>query len=307
MNAGSPKTGSGDSDADGIDDVCDPMASLPGDTDEDNDGTTNRQDNCPLTPAAVSKPRPRPRKRQISGPTPTSSATPAIRALVSVTQNGRTFNITLSSTVANGRYHVKVNNVPKCYGATPAGGTDADGDGYCSTQELGNDSGGCATYAYPNNQPFPGTIDSCPVRHTGWNAAYGSALISGIDSDGDTWEDAQETYLGTDPTRACQQNPEFPATMGGMNNETPLDNWPMDYNDDGVANTADVGVLVPRLNRPVNMVGSGGQPPTTRHDLDQDGIIATVDVGKFVAVLNKRCDSPTPNGLGYPTYSSQTQ
>ena len=262
-NAGNPKTGTGDPDGDGLDDACDPSPAAL-DPDPDGDIHVNRADKCPLdanpgqpeSEAAVIPPDRGPRRDELGDPCDTGT--------IPVTQNGRTFNLTLSPSVANGRYHAVVNNVPKCYGATPAGGTDADGDGYCSSQDMSGDSGGCA----------PGT---CHVRHNPWNNSYASALMSAIDSDDDTWTDPPETYMGTDQTKSCA----FDSTP---NNEGPLDHWPMDFNDDGRANTSDVGGYISRLSRLVN------QPPATpRWDLNFDGLINSVDVGRFVPVLNKTC------------------
>ena len=67
--------------------------------------------------------------------------------------------------------------------------------------------------------------------------------ILGLDTDNDTWADAEETYLGTETTKACAQS-------SVVSNEAPLDNWPFDFNDSSHANTIDIGTFVARLNKP---------------------------------------------------------
>jgi hypothetical protein len=59
-------------------------------------------------------------------------------------QNGQCISITLSPTVADGRYITKTNVIPKCIG-----GPDLDGDGYCSAQDS-IETGACASASPPN-------------------------------------------------------------------------------------------------------------------------------------------------------------
>jgi hypothetical protein len=302
---GNVNTG-GDTDADGIDNACD---SGGGGSDQDGDGFQNRQDNCPqVANGGVAQ-----TDSEVTvvpndyGPRLDGIGDICDTGTVNATVNNRPVTFTLASNVANGRYHATLKYDATCFGATPAGGTDADGDGHCTTSD-NQDSGACTT---TSNAPLPGTTNTCPVRHTAWSAANAPAIMTGIDTDNDTFLDGQEQYLGTETTKACQQNPQYPTVSGGANNEAPLDNWPMDFNDDQISNTTDVGQFVARLNRAVNMQGSGGQAPTARHDLNFDGIVNTTDVGKFVAVLNRRCDQPTgvgtPPGMGFPSYNTQQQ
>ena len=88
--------------------------------------------------------------------------------------------------------------------------------------------------------------------------------------------------MGTDPLKPCAAN-----STG--NNEPPPDRWPMDFNDNGNANSIDIGTYVPRLNSQ-----APGPPYATRWDLDENGRINTVDVGKYVRVLNTSCFSYFP-------------
>ena len=59
-----------------------------------------------------------------------------------------------------------------------------------------------------------------------------------MDTDGDTssisvWADALETYLGTDPTKAC--------SASSANSDEPMDNWPLDMNDNQTTSGQDTG------------------------------------------------------------------
>jgi hypothetical protein len=268
----------GDADAEGLMDPCDPSANV-GDTDEDNDGFENRQDICPNSAVAGNN-----SEAEVGtgapanddGPVSDSMGNPCDAGVVSATINNRLISFTLSTTVGNGRYHAQTNNDPICFG-----GIDADGDGYCTTNDTGQDAN--------------------VFRHNAWSGAYAAPLLQ-QDTDGDGFSDARETYFRTERTKACQQNPQFPVVTGGLNDETPFDNWPMDFDDNQISNTADVGQYVSRLGLQVNVAVNG-----FRYDLNHEGIITSVDVGNFVAVLGRRCDAPLPGGMGFPTYNSQTQ
>ena len=149
-------------------DPCDPSANV-GDTDQDNDGFENRQDLCPNSAAAgnndeaeVGTGAP----ANDDGPVSDSMGNPCDAGVVAATINNRVVNFTLSTTVGNGRYHASTNNDPICFG-----GTDADGDGYCSTNEGGQDAN--------------------PVRHSAWSGAYAAPLLQ-QDTDGDTFSDARD-------------------------------------------------------------------------------------------------------------------
>ena len=277
---GNVNTGA-DADNDGIDNACDTGG---GGSDQDGDGFQNRQDNCPQ----VANPGTAQTDSEVG--TPAADLGPRLDGIgdacdtgtVNATINNRPITFTMSATVGNGRYHSTLSHDATCFGAAPAGGPDVDADGYCDGAAQDNQSSGACA---PN----------CHVRHTAWNAAYANALMSGLDTDNDTWSDAQETYFGTEQTKACQES-----TL--VSNEAPLDNWPMDFNDSGNANSIDVGTFVSRLNRAVNQA-----PAAPRWDLNFDGFINSVDVGRFVAVFNKTCAVGQANTLGYPTYASQTQ
>lgn len=389
--------GVNDTDADGIMNSCDTNAPDAADEDVDNDGFSNRQDNCPQvanplqteSEAGVAPADKGPRTDGIG------DACDSEGGVITISQNkvdtsidgdsSASTSITMSDSVANGRYMTKTNVVPKCFS-----GTDADGDGYCIAGGPTNDSattdggtgaacltqdmttwgvspvetsttvvgttltdtvglgwipghwagatitsGGSTGIVMPGNTatsltvgswtggtPVVGTytidtptVNSCPFRHGTWLGTAHPGLQ--MDTDGDTvsplagpvsnWSDAMESYLGTDGTKPCAQSP-----VGGasLNNEGPLDNWPIDFDDNGIVSGADIGKmnLVVRIdqggNRAVNMGGNGDGGPTTvatislpfmptvqqtRFDLNHDGFLNAADVGKLGPYLSKAC------------------
>lgn len=243
-----PRTGTGDANGNGIGDSCDTSGSAA--LDVDGDIFQNRQDNCPLVanPTQV--------EAELGagvpadkGPRSDGIGDDCDSGTVNITQNGHAVSITLATNVSNGRYMAKTNVVAKCIQ-----GTDADSDGYCTGAD---GSGG----------------DAVAARHNAWGAGLGSAAI---DSDGDGFTDALETYMGTDPTKSCAQDVT-------QNNETPFDNWPLDFNDSGNINVLDVSSYSSQFNK---NVGAGAD---ARHDLNSDGKIDVLDVSKFSAAFNKTC------------------
>lgn len=283
----------GDSDGDGLANSCDPNDASgildPNFNDHDLDLFQNRQDNCgavanngqedsDIGSGAAADDGPH---TDTIGDACDSEA-----GTISVVQNrssgAATVSITMSDTIPNGRYHVKTNFVPKCFGATPAGGTDADADGYCAAQDSGGDSGGCTSTVPP----------TCTVRHTAWAGATHPLLQA--DTDSDLFSDAVENYLGTDGTKSCAMTPVPPSTAGGVNDET-LDNWPMDFNDNRLADIIDVSTYSSRFNLFVNQA-----PATPRWDLTANGLVDILDVSRFSTVFNQRCGT-----AGFPPAFAQ--
>jgi Thrombospondin type 3 repeat len=278
VNAGNPRvSGGGDTDGDGIDNSCD---TSPGTTsDEDGDGFANRGDVCPQ----VSDPTQAEGELALGGQPDKGPRSDGIgdaceTGVVSLTQNGQSVSISLSSSVSNGRYMLVDNVVAKCIA-----GTDADGDGYCvsgGTTTDNADSGSCASAVPPN----------CATRHSQWTGANHPALQ--MDTDHDYFSDAIETYLGTDPTKSCAQ-------VATANNEAPLDNWPLDLNDDRLSGGADVVSFGPVFNKSVAAVGP-------RRDFNVDGLVGGADVLSYSQAFSKRCGSVgTGTNLGIPDWSQQ--
>jgi hypothetical protein len=114
-----------------------------------------------------------------------------------------------------------------------------------------------------------------------------------MDTDKDGFSDAMETYLGTDATKSCAQTP-------AANDEAPLDNWPMDFNDDQRPNLSDVLKFSPVFNTSVNATVMGVVQPSTRFDLNNDGQINLSDVLKFAPVFGFNCTQ-----AGIPAWSQQ--
>jgi Thrombospondin type 3 repeat/Dockerin type I domain len=291
--SGDPRTaGSMGPNGNGIDAACDNTGNASFDV--DGDGFQNRQDNCPLvsnptqleSELGTSAPDNGPSVDEIGDACDSGTAggvgtgvdhCTGVALAIQIKQNGQCISITLSPTVANGRYEVKQNVIAKCFG-----GTDADGDGYCApgagvtgTTDSA-DSGACQTTSPP----------SCTVRHNAWSGATHPGLVS--DSDKDGFSDTMETYLGTDATKPCAQT-------STANDEQPLDNWPFDFNDDQRANISDVLKYIPVFNTFVNTPGS-----STRYDLNNDGAINISDVLRFIPVFNMTCAQ-----AGVPPWSQQ--
>jgi Thrombospondin type 3 repeat len=264
----------------GIDGAC--SSGLPVSNDVDGDGFMNRQDNCPT----------------VNNPSQTESELGVIQAdngpsdgmgdacdlgTVSVAQNNNLTgthapNLTInlggtSLSVAHGRYIAKTLINPKCFGQTPAGGVDADHDGYCSTEE----------------SPVPAGSDNDPARHKAWNILMRQSNSG--DTDGDGVSDAMETYLGTDATHSCAQTGYQSAGVTHANDEGPVDNWAFDFNDDGAAGQGDIlqyssaNNNSPFLKEVTAAPGSSGVP-MTRFDLNNDGMIDMSDVLQFASAPN---------------------
>ena len=112
--------------------------------------------------------------------------------------------------------------------------------------------------------------------------------VTSLDSDGDGFSNSVETYLGTDPNRAC------PATPAA--NDEPVDTWPPDFDDNQVINIIDLTQLMPPY------FGSTAQNPDTnndgnpeytpRRDLVPDGVINIIDVNKLLPpVYGSNCNT----------------
>lgn len=324
--------GTGDADTDGIPDTCD-TAVTPGDSDVEDDGFQNRQDNCPQENNGNSTATPLPpagEENQLEDEYPNDPADlgPRIDTMgnacdneegtITVDQNcgvaasnygaactgANLVSITLSDSVANGRYMSATNLVAKCIG-----GTDADGDGYCSI----NDS--------TDNPAAPACSPNCHARHTAWALPAGQTIggthpAHQMDTDGDNWSDAAETWLsqcnddsttpgitpcstvnsfGSDPVQPCAQ------TATG-DSEGPLDNWPFDFNDSNNINGTDFLRFGAAFGKTVNQgqVNQGGMTqnaangiPVHRFDLTFDGVVSGPDLLKFGPVFAATCTAVT--------------
>jgi hypothetical protein len=229
---------------------------------------------------------------------------------ITITQNGQPVNITMSSTVANGRYMSATNLVAKCIG-----GTDADGDGYCAGTADGFDSGSCSPH--------------CAARHTSWAASSGGALPAlQMDTDKDGVTDAQETWMsqcataivgqvittcapfaspftsGSDVVHSCAQ------TTGTANkdDEAPWDNWGFDFNDDGLVSGGDELNFAAAYGKTVDQgavtVSGMGTVAIYRFDLNNDGIVSGSDFLVLSPVYGKTCGTGAPGAETPPRLPS---
>ena len=252
-----PRAVSGtDTDSDGIDNIAGCDTTVVSVVDEDGDGFANRQDNCPLVDNPLSEDSGVSSAQADLGPRADGIGDACDSGVVTVaSQNGHgPFDVTLSPTVANGRYHVKHNVIAKCFG----GLTDADGDGYCRFAGDKFDT--------------PGFMGE--ASHGNW---VGTHPGQQMDTDGDGWSDAVETYFGTDPAFACSANT-------GRNNE-PINYWPLDLTDNQRVNTFDVVPFIAAMNFYVGERAAA----VPGLDFKNDGHIDTFDVVPFISVLNKTC------------------
>jgi lysophospholipase L1-like esterase len=114
-------------------------------------------------------------------------------------------------------------------------------------------------------------------RSGGWAWPTGDSDCDGFADTVAAGGRAPESFIGTDPTRACASTPTA--------NDEPLpDAWPMDFNDDQLVGLADV-------SRYSSVFGSHspGPPYDARFDLNGDGVISLPDVAMFSQFFGKRC------------------
>jgi Thrombospondin type 3 repeat len=308
-----------DTNANGMDYACVPTVAptptpvftafpSPNPNDTDLDGYINRLDNCPLVPNGVGDPNFQ-RDSEIANTAPPADNGPITDGIgdvcdtgtITIQQNGQPVTITMSTTVANGRYMTSTNLVAKCIA-----GTDADGDGYCAGPNDAFDSGPHAA-----------------ARHTSWSASSGGAppALQMVSITGAKVTDARDTYmsqcntavvgqvvtpcapfaspftLGVDPVHACAQTTT-------LNDEQPWDNWAYDFNDSGSVNGQDLALFAKAYGKtvdlgPVNVVGMGNVG-IYRFDLNNDGIVNGQDLTLLGPVYGKTCAQ-----AGIPPFTQQ--
>ena len=309
---------------------------------KDGDCFSNRQDNCPTAAnGSIASGGPGHRDAERWNLAPAADDGPSSDAIgdvcdseagvVTITQNNQSLSITMSDTVANGRYLSATNVVPKCIG-----GTDADGDGYCAHDREGGQDGPGACGANV------GSV--CALRHSAWTGAGHPVGAVTMDTDGDRFTDVRETYMNNNGNcimsatnafssvgPACALGAHIPrldvvqpcAHPGsiGTNNEHPYDNWALDYNDSGNANTLDILTYSARLSDTVDpSFAASGDEGDQRWDIDNNGKINTLDfLGPYSTEkwLNNTCgdftggDGPPdggpldPSGPPIPAFSQQ--
>ncbi len=104
---------------------------------------------------------------------------------------------------------------------------------------------------------------------------------AGVDTDGDGYDDATETFIGTDPLSAC-------STTTAPNDEPPPDAWPPDFNDDTLVWLPDIIAFMGALEP---------APYNARFDLNTDGRVTTLDMALVAGpVYGTNCPNPYTPG-----------
>ncbi|MEX0683480.1 MAG: hypothetical protein WD904_04410 [Dehalococcoidia bacterium] len=231
-----------DADNDGIDGACDPTPSVnTGFGDHDGDGFNNREDNCPLE---ANWPQSSEREGEMYYITTAPDGGPRGDGI------GNHCDPHQFNGYSEGDFIESYVMVPKCFG-----GTDGDGDRYCSTQDL-NDSS-ASTPGYTLNRG-PDT-DGLPIGD-----GHGSNL---------------EKYVGTDPLKACNKTTATDDESAGA------DAWPVDLNDSGHVNITDILGMKPFIGSAV--------PPNQRYDIVPSKTINIQDVLAIKPSIGLTCGITT--------------
>jgi methionine-rich copper-binding protein CopC len=136
----------------------------------------------------------------------------------------------------------------------------------------------------PDSDGVQSTADNCPWWPNASQTAPAWSVPSG-DSDCDGFGDtasgsrASETFVGTNPTMQC-------AATATQNDEPLPDAWPMDMNDDQLANGQDILKFNPVFG---GVVGDGRYK--ARFDVKADGIINGQDILTFNPFFGKFCST----------------
>lgn len=196
--AGADQDAGGTTVGDMLDPACDPSPTGIGSQNNDQDGDTfpNAQDNCPL----VSNVTQQDAEVNVTSASGGMDGGPLVDGIgdtcdsgsITITINNKSTTLTFSSLVGNGPFLVSANPLPNCYG-----GTDGDGDGYCTTQD-GADGGACATT----------TPQSCKVRHNAWTTTAADAPLLELDTD----RAGGDTTTASDPGNAAAYSPAVTLT-----------------------------------------------------------------------------------------------
>jgi hypothetical protein len=144
---------------------------------------------------------------------------------------------------------------------------DADGDGTPDSADTG-DSDGDGT---------PDNTDACPTFASRWPVPAGDGDCDGYPDTVKAGSRAAETAIGTRPGSRC-------ATTADANDEPLADDWPVDFNDDQLANGQDILKFNPLFG-----TSAPGPPYKVRFDLNADGVINGQDILQLNAFFGKFC------------------
>jgi hypothetical protein len=110
----------------------------------------------------------------------------------------------------------------------------------------------------------------------------GESATAGTDTDGDGFDDAVETFIGTDPLQPCSRT--------AAANDEELDAWPPDFNDDQKVSVVDVAMMR-------SAYGSTSSN-NKRYDLNANGIVNISDVVLIRAAYGASCQAqPVPSNV----------
>jgi hypothetical protein len=256
-----------DTDGDGLYNSCDPVPGTAAAGDIDVDGFENGGDNCAFTANNSGADN---QKESELGAATYAAAAPDGGAKTDGIGDACDFSgyvggtktapAGASATVANGDYDIRAIVIPKCNGKGVTE-TDADGDGYCASDQ----------------DTASGGSDANATKHTAWASPLTGA--SSGDTDGDITgarSDWQETFQTLDATHRCAHDTT-------PNNESGLDRWAFDFDDNKQAGLADVLSYIP-------VYLTTGNP---RWDQNQDGSVGLADILSFIPVYLSSCTVST--------------
>jgi hypothetical protein len=150
----------------------------------------------------------------------------------------------------------------------------------------------CPGVANPGQENQDGDAygDACEQPHcinvvNWWTVPNGDSDCDGYPDSVMAFPRAAEATIGTDPNDKCMNT--------SATNDEPLpDAWPVDFNDNQLANVADVLSFnfvfgQPTTNPPVNFAGT--LTPVKRWDLNNSGLVNLSDVLQFNPFFGLRC------------------
>jgi Thrombospondin type 3 repeat len=155
-------------------------------------------------------------------------------------------------------------------------GDACDSDGGATLASLSSCVG--ANCADADADGWPDAIDNCPAVSNYSQADFDNDGAGNAcdDSDGDTFTDQQELFVGTNPNEACA------ATQAS--NDEAVDATPFDNDDNGVVNGQDILAYVTRMRTTMSSADY-----SARLDVTMDGAINGPDVLMFGRFLGQSC------------------
>jgi len=255
----------GDADLDGLPAVCDPNDAAAN-NDQDGDGWPNRIDNCPLV---------------VNG---AGQLDQDVASNAAVQDGGpRSDGIGAACDAApgtpNGNYHRTALVYRNCITGNVAV-DDTDGDGVCETGPVGTITDPNDTNTDSDGDGVSDRTDNCLSASNPATAGFtqvdydmdGAGDPCDSDVDGDTWSNAAETTIGTDPLDPCPENASDNA-------------WPADINNDNFSDISDVSALT-------GVFGQLVPPAPARYNIAPDvpdGFVDITDISRMTGLFGQSC------------------